>query len=168
MGAVAKYIRVEVPPAEAYRLWRDPTGFPDFMPDVEEVEDRGETWHWKVAGPLGRSVEWVSEVVEEVPGERLAWRSIGGEVEAAGSVRFDERDGDATDLEFTLEFSPPGGTAGEVVAKLFDDPGDKVQRALEAFKDLAERSARPRPDSRAHVDAEEASPATGEGPPSPS
>ena len=169
MGAVSKYIRVNVPADRAYELWRDPTAFPDFMPDVEVVEDRGESWHWKVSGPLGKSVEWDSELVEDRPGERLAWKSVGGEVENSGAVRFDSRDdGDATDLEYALEYSPPGGKVGEIVAKMFDDPEDKVQRALEAFKELAERDARPRADSRTEVDADEVAPATAGGPPSPS
>ena len=58
-----------------------------------------------------------------------------------------------------MEFDPPGGTAGEVVAKIFKDPEDQVQRALDAFKELVERDGSPRPDSRAEVDAKEARPA---------
>ena len=61
-------------------------------------------------------------------------------------------------MEYTLQFSPPGGKAGEIVAKLFDDPEDKVQRALEAFKEIAEKDARPRTDARTEVDAVEAAP----------
>ncbi len=158
MGSVSKYIRIEAPPQRVYELWRDPSAFPDFMPDVKSVEDRGESWHWAVDGPLGKTVEWDTEVVEDLPGERLAWKSVGGQVETSGAVRFDDRDG-ATDMEYAMEFTPPGGTAGEVVAKIFKDPEDQVQRALEAFKDLVERQAEPRGDSRAKVDAEEARPA---------
>jgi uncharacterized membrane protein len=157
MGAVSKYVRIEAPPQQVYELWRDPTNFPDFMPDVRSVEDTGEGWHWEVSGPAGKSVEWDSKIVEDVPGERLAWKSVGGEVENAGAVRFDDRDG-ATDLEYTLEYSPPGGKAGEIVAKLFDDPEEKVQRALDAFKRLVEKEARPRFDSRTEVDSDEVRP----------
>jgi uncharacterized membrane protein len=157
MGAVSKYIRIEASPDQVYRLWRDPSQFPQFMADVKAVEDRGDRWHWEVDGPLGRTVSWDSEVIEDIPGERLAWKSVGGQVETSGAVRFDDRDG-ATDLEYAMQFSPPGGTAGEIVAKLFDDPEDKVQRALEAFKELVERDARPRTDTRGEVDAAEAAP----------
>jgi len=157
MGAVSKYVRIEAPPQQVYELWRDPANFPDFMPDVKAVEQRGDSWHWEVSGPGVSSVEWDSQIVEDVPGVRLAWKSVGGDVESAGAVRFDDRDG-ATDLEYTMEYSPPGGKAGEIVAKLFDDPEDKVQRALDAFKRLVEKEARPRFDSRAEVDSEEAHP----------
>jgi uncharacterized membrane protein len=156
VGAVSKYIRIEAPAQQVWDLWRDPTAFPEFMADVESVEADGGRWHWKVSGPAGKSVEWDSEIIEEVPGEKLAWRSVGG-MSNSGAVRLDDR-GDATDLEYAIEFEPPGGTAGEIVAKLFDDPEDKVQRALESFKELVEHDAQPRRDSRAEVDAGEAAP----------
>ena len=103
-------------------------------------------------------MSWDTEVVEDLPGERLAWKSVGGQVQNAGAVRFDDRDGE-TDLEYAMEFDPPGGTTGEVVAKIFKDPEDQVQRALDAFKVLVERDALPRSDSRAEVDARAAKPA---------
>lgn len=159
MGAVSKYIRIQAPRQRVYDLWRDPSQFPEFMPDVKTVENRGDHWHWEVDGPAGATVQWDSEILEDLPGEKLAWRSINGNVSNSGAVRFDERDGE-TDLEYAIEFSPPGGKVGEVVAKLFDDPEDKVQRSLEAFKQLVERDAEPRPDGRAKVDADEASPAS--------
>lgn len=156
MGAVSKYIRIDAPPQRVYELWRDPTSFPEFMDDVESVEDRGDRWHWKVAGPAGRTVEWDSKVIEDIAGEKLAWKSIEG-MSNSGAVRFDDRDG-ATDLEYAIEFEPPGAKLGDAAAKLFDDPEDKVQQALEAFKRLVEHQARPRPDSRTEVDPQEASP----------
>ncbi len=158
MGAVTKQVRIDVPADQAYRLWRDPEGFSEFMPDVEAVENRGDRWHWKVAGPLGRSVEWDSEVTEDEPGRRIAWRSMDGQVENSGAVSFADVGGDATDLEYEIEFTPPGGPAGEAVAKMFADPEEKVERSRAAFKELCERDARPRTDHRAHVDADEASP----------
>ena len=159
MGSVSKYIRIEAPPERVYELWRDPTQFPHFMPDVKSVQSRGDSWHWEVEGPLGTTVSWDTEVVEDLPGERLAWKSVGGQIENSGAVRFDDRDGE-TDLEYAMEFDPPGGTAGEVAAKIFKDPEDQVQRALEAFKALVEREAVPRNDSRAEVDARESEPGT--------
>jgi uncharacterized membrane protein len=156
MGAVSKYIRIEAPPQQVYELWRDPTSFADFMPDVRSVEVRGDRWHWEVEGP-GVPVEFDTEVVEDIPGQRLAWRSVGGQVATEGAVRFDAR-GEETDLEYSMHYEPPAGKVGEIVAKLFADPEDSVQRSLEAFKKIVERDARPRSDARTEVDAGEAAP----------
>jgi len=156
MGAVSKYIRIDAPPQQVYELWRDPTSFPDFMPGVRSVEARGDHWHWQVEGP-GAPVDFDTEIVEDIPGERLAWKSVGGQVATSGAVRFDDRDG-ATDVEYAMEYEPPAGKAGEIVAKLFADPEDSVQRSLDAFKQIVEHDARPRSDARTEVDAGEASP----------
>ena len=73
----------------AYALWRDVTSFPRFMAHVESVEEREDgTTHWRVASPTG-TVEWDAETVEDVPGERIAWRSLpGADVDTSGTVWF--------------------------------------------------------------------------------
>jgi uncharacterized membrane protein len=140
MGSAAQYFEVEAPVAQVYAYWRDFSNFPAFMPDVEEVRVTGPTTsHWKVTGPLGKSVEWDAEIVEDIPNQRIAWRSIGdSQVDNAGAVRFDDRGG-RTNIEVSLEYHPPGGKAGELVAELVKDPDKQVQRAVENFRLVVER-----------------------------
>ena len=140
MGSAAQYFEVEAPVAQVYAYWRDFSNFPSFMPDVEEVTVTGpSTSHWKVSGPLGKSVEWDAEIVEDVPNQRIAWKSIGdSQVDNAGAVRFDDR-GATTNIEVWLEYDPPAGKAGELVAELFKDPDKQVQRAVDGFRQVVER-----------------------------
>ena len=139
MGSAAQYFEVEAPVAQVYAYWRDFSNFPSFMPDVQEVTVTGPTTsHWKVSGPLGKSVEWDAEIVEDLPNQRIAWRSIGGsQVDNAGAVRFDNR-GDRTNIEVSLGYNPPGGKAGELVAELVKDPDKQVQRAVDGFRKVVE------------------------------
>ena len=139
MGSAAQYFEVEAPVEQVYAYWRDFSHFPSFMPDVEEVTVTGPTTsHWKVSGPLGRSVEWDAEIVEDVPNQRIAWRSVGdAEVDNAGAVRFDDRGG-TTNIEVALEYHPPGGKAGELVAELVKDPDEQVKRAIDGFRQVVE------------------------------
>jgi len=93
---------------------------------------------WRT-GPLGKSVEWDAEIVEDVPNQRIAWRSVGeADVDNAGVVRFDDRGG-RTNIEVSLGYNPPGGKAGELVAELFKDPDKQIQRAVENFRLVVER-----------------------------
>ena len=83
------------------------------------------------------SAEWDAEITEDVPNEKIAWRSVkGSKVETNGVVRFDDRDG-KTNIEVALDYSPPAGAAGEVVAKLWgDDPSKQVDDALDRFAEI--------------------------------
>jgi uncharacterized membrane protein len=139
VGSAAQYFEVEAPVAQVYAYWRDFSNFPSFMPDVQEVTVTGPTTsHWKVSGPLGKSVEWDAEIVEDLPNQRIAWRSVGdSQVDNAGAVRFDDR-GTSTNIEVSLEYNPPAGKAGELVAELFKDPDKQVQRAVENFRRVVE------------------------------
>jgi len=113
------------------------------MPDVQSVtpKDGGtHVTHWKVSGPLGKTVEWDAKIVEDVPSTRIAWAteaSSGLEVKNAGAVRFDDHGG-TTGVEVSLQYDPPAGFVGEAIAKIFSDPQDKVEKALAAFKSTIE------------------------------
>ena len=148
MGTVAHYLEVNVPAAEAYAWWRGLTNLPQIMPDVESVtpvEGGTSITHWKVSGPLGKTVEWDAKIVEDVPNQKIAWASVdatthSGEhssVKTSGAVRFDDH-GATTGVEVSLDYDPPAGILGDVVAKLFADPQKKVEEAVAAFKKTIE------------------------------
>ncbi len=128
--------------AELYALWRDFEGFPEFMAHLEEVRSTGPTSsHWKARGPLGMTVEWDAEITDDVPGERIAWRSVeGSKIDNAGTVRFVPAPGDqGTELHVDLRYSPPAGTVGATIAKLFgEEPAVQIKDDLRRFKNIAE------------------------------
>ena len=146
MGTVAHYLEVDVPAGTAYAWWRGLTNLPAIMPDVESVEPvTGQVamTHWKVHGPLGKTVEWDARIVEDVADTRIAWASVdstGLEVKNSGAVRFDDH-GQTTGVEVSLAYDPPAGLLGDAVAKVFADPQKKVESALAAFKSTIEGSS---------------------------
>ena len=142
MGTVAHYLEVNASAEQCYAWWRGLTNLPSVMPDVESVTAVGAdatTTHWKVHGPLGKTVEWDARIVEDIPNQKIAWASIGGDntVATSGAVRFDDH-GATTGVEVSLAYDPPAGVLGDAVAKLFADPQDKVEKALAAFKQTIE------------------------------
>jgi uncharacterized membrane protein len=143
MGTVAHYLEVNAPASQCYAWWRGLTNLPQIMPDVTSVEPQAgstEVTHWKVSGPLGKAVEWDARIVEDIQDEKIAWASVDssrGEVKNSGAVRFDDHGG-TTGVEVSLAYDPPAGPVGEAVAKLFADPQDKVEKALQAFKETIE------------------------------
>lgn len=87
MQTVEETVDVAVPVHTAYEQWTQFEAFPHFMSGVESVirlSDR--TNHW-VVNIGGATREFDTEIVEHLPGERIAWRSTGGESHA-GAVSF--------------------------------------------------------------------------------
>ncbi len=143
MGSVAHYIEVDAPADQCYAWWRGLTNLPQIMPDVESVQPvqgSTKTTHWKVSGPLGKTVEWDATIVEDVENTRIAWAtedSSGLEVKNAGAVRFDDHGG-TTGVEVSLQYDPPAGVLGEAVAKMFANPQKMVEECLASFKQTIE------------------------------
>jgi len=139
---VSKSIAINLSPDECYRFWHDFENFPRFMKHLESVRITGENCvHWKAKAPAGTSVEWDAELIADQPGKYLAWRSLqGADIDNAGSVRFEpESGGRGTVVRVDLEYSPPGGVAGAIVAKLFgEEPEQQIDEDLRRFKWLIE------------------------------
>jgi uncharacterized membrane protein len=86
-------------------------------------------------------VEWEAEIVDDVAGELLAWGSVDGTgVENSGSVRFTPAPaGRGTEVTIEVEYQPPAGPLGAVVAKLFgEEPLQQLQDDLRRFKQVIE------------------------------
>ena len=112
---------IRKPAPEVYGFWRDLKNHPTFMAHLDEVRATGDrTSHWSAAAPFGKNVGWDAEIVDETPGEKIAWRSSGdAEVPNAGSVRFAPApDGASTEVHVVLVYDIPSGTVGRAVAKL--------------------------------------------------
>ncbi len=135
-------ITVNRPADDAYRFWRDFENLPRFMFHLESVRVSGERRsHWIARAPLGRTVQWDAEIVEDRPGEVVAWRSAAGAtVPNSGSVRFTPAPGGrGTEVRVEIDYSLPGGKLGAAVAKLFgEEPEQQVRDDLRRFKQVLE------------------------------
>jgi uncharacterized membrane protein len=145
---VRESVRLEVPVADVYRFWRRLENLPRFMTHLNRVAEHPDgTSHWVAAGPAGLAVEWDAEVINEIENKVLAWRSVpGSDVATAGSVNFDEaRGGRSTQVTVHLQYAPPAGKAGALVASLFGrEPSQTVREDLRHFKQLLEAGEIPR------------------------
>jgi uncharacterized membrane protein len=139
---VRESVRLEVPVADVYGFWRRLDNLPRFMTHLNRVTETIDgTSHWVATGPAGLAVEWDAEVINEIENKLLAWRSLpGSDVVTAGSVTFDAaRGGRSTQVSVHLQYAPPAGKAGALVASLFGrEPSQTVREDLRHFKQLLE------------------------------
>jgi uncharacterized membrane protein len=139
---VGESIRLEKPLAEVYRFWRRFENLPRFMSHLEQVTDLGNgRSHWVAKGPVGLTVEWDAEIINEVPDKVIGWQSLpGGDVVTAGSVNFaPARGGRSTQVSVHLQYAPPAGRAGAWFAKLFGlEPSHTIREDLRRLKQVLE------------------------------
>lgn len=121
-------VTVRRPPEEVYQYWRDFSNLPTFMAHLQSVETVGDEGRsrWVANAPAGTTVQWEAEIVEDVPGEAIAWRSVeGADVPNRGAVRFAPAPADqGTEVHVEVHYDPPGGSVGAAVAKLFGEEPD--------------------------------------------
>jgi uncharacterized membrane protein len=145
---VRESVRLEVPVAVVYRFWRRLDNLPQFMTHLERVTEGPDgRSHWVASGPAGLNVEWDAEIINEVENKVLAWRSLpGSDIVTAGSVSFDGvRGGRSTQVSVNLQYAPPAGKAGRLVAALFGrEPSQTVREDLRHFRQLLEAGEVPR------------------------
>ena len=138
---VGRTVTIAKPRSELYAFWREPQNL-SFMENIERVEKLGDTrMRWTVAAPGGRTVTIETETVEARQDEMFAWRSVeGSEIEMRGHVAFrDAPGGRGTEVAAEIEYVPPGGTLGQLVAKLFQrEPAVQVRHDLKRLKMLLE------------------------------
>jgi uncharacterized membrane protein len=133
---------IRKPASEVYAFWRDLENLPTFMAHLEEVRvTGGRTSHWVASAPFGKNVEWDAEIIDELPAEKIAWRSTGdADVPNAGTVRFvPAPDGVSTEVHVVLVYDIPGGTLGKAVAKYFgEEPHQQLDDDLRRLKQVLE------------------------------
>jgi uncharacterized membrane protein len=128
-------------PQECYAFWRDVSNLArisETLQSVTALDERRSRWVMK--GPGGIAVQWDSELTEDLPGERLAWRSLpGSDVAHAGVVRFAPAPGNRGTFVTVVMHYRFVGLGGRTVPKLLGrDPSSAVREDLRRFKSLIE------------------------------
>jgi uncharacterized membrane protein len=139
MATIEKSIDVNVPVHVAYNQWTQFEEFPRFMEgvlEVKQLDDKRLRWRASIGG---KEKTWEAEITEQIPDNRIAWRSRGG-AHNAGVVTFHRLTDDTTRIMLQLEYDPEG-----VVESVGDAVGvvsARVKGDLERFKEFIESRGR--------------------------
>ncbi|MET0536318.1 MAG: SRPBCC family protein [Steroidobacter sp.] len=139
---IGRTVTINRPRDEVYAFWRKFENLAMVMENIESVTPLDERRsHWVVKAPAGKTVEWDSEIVEDIPNERIRWQSSpGADIANSGEVQFRDAPGHrGTLVTATIVYDPPAGTLGKLVAKVFQrEPKIQSRRDLRRFKQLLE------------------------------
>ena len=141
MGQILQSIEVTAPIENCYTLWTDFENFPSFMNHVKQVHYVGDTniLHWKVQGPLGKTLEWDAEIVELEPNRLVSWRSLPHTgINSSGTIIFSQKDPHTVKIDVSMMYETPAGAMGEFIADTLYHPRDMVREDLANFKKIVE------------------------------
>ena len=137
MPKIEDSIEVQVPVQQAYNQWTQFEEFPKFMDGIQSVQQLDDTHVQWSAEIRGESRQWTTEITEQQPDERIAWKTIAGEVKNDGVVTF-ERVGDGQ-TRVNLRMDVEGeSTVENVAGGLLGIVKGQVRGDLERFKQLIE------------------------------
>jgi uncharacterized membrane protein len=139
---VEKTVTINKTPDELYRYWHNFENLPTFMKHLKSVQVINETCsHWVANAPLGSSVEWDADIINDQENQLIAWASVeGADIDNSGFVRFTPGpQGRGTEVKIVMEYNPPGGAVAAAIAKLFgEEPEQQIGDELRRFKMLME------------------------------
>ncbi|MBA8963434.1 hypothetical protein JOJ86_004650 [Rhodococcus percolatus] len=128
---IVETIDVGVPVQLAYNQWTQFADFPSFMKKVERVEQESdEKLEWKAQIFLSHRT-WEATILEQVPDERIVWRSKGAKGFIDGAVTFHEVTPDLTRIVLILEYHPKG--LFEKTGNLWRAQGRRARLELKHF-----------------------------------
>ena len=137
MSTVTESVDVNVPVRTAYNQWTQFEQFPRFMDGVREIRQLDDTHlHWKTE-IAGVKREFDAEITEQIPDERVAWKSTEGE-QQAGVVTFHRLDDTHTRVTVQMDFDPKGfvETAGDKLGMV----DHRVKGDLKRFREFIENN----------------------------
>lgn len=133
---IEESIVIRVPVKVAYEQWTQFEQFPRFMEGVRDVrQDSKRLLHWK-AEIGGQAVEWSSEIVEQIPDQRIAWRNL-GDRRGGGVVTFHHLSSDTCKIMVQIAYEPENSL--QKVGEALGLVRRRVRADLDRFRDFIEK-----------------------------
>lgn len=136
---LGRSIRVDADPYDVYAAWRRLEELSEILAPLCAVERLDAVRScWTALTPDGELVQWEAEIVDDVPGELIAWITTGGPVEAIAVVHFSpDPEGQGTRVEVEMEYRLPEPSA------YAGAPDVVLERGLRRLEQLFDRGYLP-------------------------
>ncbi|MEU4203560.1 SRPBCC family protein [Streptomyces sp. NPDC045470] len=137
-SSLLESVDIKAPVAVSWALWSDVTHWPKFLSHVRRVERLDAThFVWQLSLP-GADKDFVAELTEVKPQDRIAWKTTAG-VHHAGVVTFHRLSDTSSRVTLQIEYSPEGFV--EQLGALTNLDSTLANYDLGEFRKLAETAA---------------------------
>ena len=134
-SSIKEEIDVNVPVRVAYDQFTRFEEFPRFMKSVKEIKQLDDKrLHW-CASIMGKEIEWDAEITEQIPDEKIAWRSTSG-TPNGGTVSFRNLSRSRTRITLEMFYEPQDGI--EMVGDALGAVRSEARTNLKNFKEMIE------------------------------
>jgi uncharacterized membrane protein len=129
---IVEHLDIGAPVDLVYKQWTQFAEFPKYMKKLEQVEQESdEKLRWKAQVFLSHR-SWEATITEQVPNERIVWRSKGDKGYLDGAVTFHELAPNLTRVVVVLEYHPQGFF--EKTGNLWRAQGRRIRLELKNFQ----------------------------------
>lgn len=129
---IVETIDIGAPRRLVYNQWTQFQDFPTFMKKVENVkQESDEELMWK-AQVFWSHRNWKAHIIEQIPDQRVIWRSEGPKGHVDGAVTFHALTEDLTRVLVVLEYHPQG--LFERTGNLWRAQGRRVRLEIKHFR----------------------------------
>ena len=134
-SSVREEVDVNVPVRVAYDQFTQFEEFPRFMESVHEIKQLDDKrLHWR-ASVMGKEIEWDAEITEQIPDNRISWRSTSG-TPNGGTVSFRSLSRSRTRVTLEMYYEPQDGI--EMVGDALGAVRAEARGNLKNFKEMIE------------------------------
>jgi len=101
INAAQQFVVVRAPIARVYEQWSRIEDLPRFITairDVRRIDDANFSYVWQ---PNGEDKQGIFQIVLQIPGRRIAWRSVSNGF-VSGVVSFEPRSGQETEVTLKI------------------------------------------------------------------
>jgi uncharacterized membrane protein len=129
---IIETIDVGVPVSVAYNQWTEFGAFPSFMKKVENVEAQDDNKLTFKAQIFLSHRTWEATILEQIPDERIVWKSKGEKGHVDGAVTFHEIAPNLTRILVVLEYYAQG--LFEKTGNIWEAQGRRARAELRHFR----------------------------------
>src|SRR5262245_35172875 len=140
MERIEKIVEVACPLRTVYNQWARFEDYPEFvwsLTEVRQVDDKHVHCRTEFGG---EAWELDAEIIEQVPNEHIAWKSLSG-IPSVGVVHFEPLGPRLTRVRLMMAYEPPGKDGA---LKTLESLNTSVQNTVEDFKRYIESRAEKR------------------------
>ena len=131
-----KSVQIGRPVEEVFALWSNLEQLPNRLSIVKNIDVSGQHSGWRVWID-GKEFNFDAQTTQFLPNQAIGWKSVSGP-KHSGRINF-ARLGDDTLVHVSMNYAPPLGRLGRLLAPITDHLESYIELALREFKHTLER-----------------------------